>query len=243
MRIVFALGGSVVMPKEGASVDKLKEYAEVFKKIKDMGNELSIVVGGGNTARNYISVAREFTNEAFCDEIGILATRMNSMLLMSALGNYVIKKVPENFKEAELILNLNKIVVMGGTHPAHTTDAVAASLAEYINADLLVIATNVDGVYDKDPRKYEDAKKLTKITTKELLNITGSASIAAGSSSIIDPLASKIIDRAKLKTVVIEGAPGEILNAITGEHHGTVIVPEWVINNFGDILWKNINIV
>ena len=75
-------------------------------------------------------------------------------------------------------------------------------------------------------QKYEDAKKLTKITTKELLNITGSASIAAGSSSIIDPLASKIIDRAKLKTVVIEGAPGEILNAITGEHHGTVIVPE-----------------
>ncbi|AEH06551.1 UMP kinase [Methanothermococcus okinawensis] len=226
MKIVFALGGSVVMPKEGASVDKLKEYAEVFKKIKDMGNELGIVVGGGNTARNYISIAREFTNEAFCDEIGILATRMNSMLLMSALGNYVVKKVPENFKEAEMILNLNKIVVMGGTHPAHTTDAVAASLAEYINADLLVIATNVDGVYDKDPRKYNDAKKLTKMTTKELLNITCNSSIAAGSSSIIDPLASKIIDRAKLKTLVIEGAPEEILNAITGEHHGTVIVPK-----------------
>jgi uridylate kinase len=226
MRVVFALGGSVVMPKEGASVEKLEEYAEVFKKIKDIGHELCIVVGGGNTARNYISVAREFTNEAFCDEIGILATRMNSMLLISSLGSYAVKKVPENFKDAELILNLNKIVVMGGTHPAHTTDAVAASLSEYIDADLLIIATNVDGVYDKDPRKYDDAKKLTKITTKELLGITGSASINAGSSSIIDPLASKIIDRAKLRTIVIEGAPVEILNAITGEHNGTVIVPD-----------------
>ncbi len=226
MRVVFALGGSVVMPKEGASVEKLKEYSEVFKKIKDMGHELCIVVGGGNTARNYISVAREFTNESFCDEIGIMATRMNSMLLMSALGNYVVKKVPENFKEAELILNLNKIVVMGGTHPAHTTDAVAASLAEYINANMLIVATNVDGVYNKDPRKYDDAKKLTKLTTKELLNITGSSSINAGSSSIIDPLASKIIDRANLKTVVIEGTPDEILNAILEKHNGTTIIPK-----------------
>ena len=226
MRVVFALGGSVVMPKEGASVEKLKEYADVFKKIKDMGHELCIVVGGGNTARNYISIAREFANESFCDEIGIIATRMNSMLLMSSLGNYVVKKVPENFKEAELILNLNKIVVMGGTHPAHTTDAVAASLAEYIDADMLVVATNVDGVYDKDPRKYDDAKKLTKLTTKELLNITGSSSINAGSSSIIDPLASKIIDRAKLKTIVIEGTPNEILNAIMEKHSGSVIIPE-----------------
>ena len=225
MKIVFALGGSVLMPKEGASVDKIKEYADVFKKIKDKNNEICIVVGGGNTARNYISVAREFANESFCDEIGILATRMNSMLLISALNNYAVKKVPENFKDAEIILNLNKIVVMGGTHPAHTTDAVAASLAEYIDADMLVVATNVDGVYDKDPRKYADAKKIKELTTKELLNITGSASIEAGSSTIIDPLASKIIDRAKLKTIVIEGAPEEILKILNNTHSGTIINP------------------
>lgn len=226
MKVIFALGGSVLMSKEGASVEKIKEYTETFKKIKDMGHEMGIVVGGGYTARNYISVAREFANEAFCDEIGIMATRMNGMLLISALGNYTIKKIPENFKEAELIMNLNKIVVMGGTHPAHTTDAVAASFAEYIDADLLVIATNVDGVYDKDPRKYDDAKKLTKITTTELLDLTGSASISAGSSSVVDPLASKIIDRAKLKTLVVEGTPEEILNAILGNHSGTTIVSE-----------------
>jgi len=98
MKVIFALGGSVLMPKEGASVEKIKEYTETFKKIKDIGHEMGIVVGGGYTARNYISVAREFANEAFCDEIGIMATRMNGMLLISALGNYTIKKIPENLQ-------------------------------------------------------------------------------------------------------------------------------------------------
>jgi len=225
MRLVFALGGSVVMPKDGASVEKLKKYAETFKRLKNEGHDICIVVGGGDTARKYISVAKEFTNQSFCDEIGIIATRMNSMLLISALGDCSVKKVPENFKEAEIILNLNKIVVMGGTHPAHTTDAVAASLAEYIDADMLIVATNVDGVYNKDPKKYEDAIKLTKLTIDELLDITCSVSINAGSSSVIDPLASKIIDRAKLKTVVVKGIPSEIYNAITGAHNGSEILP------------------
>ncbi|HIQ38914.1 MAG TPA: UMP kinase [Methanothermococcus okinawensis] len=225
MRVVFALGGSVVMPKEG-DAENIRRYAEVFKSIKDMGHDVCVVVGGGYVARRYISIAREFTNEAFCDEIGILATRMNSMILIAALGDYSVKKVPEDFKEAEMILSLNKIVVMGGTHPAHTTDAVAASLAEYIGADLLVIATNVDGVYDKDPKKYKDAKKIKLLTTKELVDITKSSSIVAGSSSIVDPLASKIIDRAKLKTVVIKGTPEEIMNVIDNKHNGTLIVPD-----------------
>ncbi|AEF97028.1 UMP kinase [Methanotorris igneus] len=227
MRAVFALGGSVIMPKDGASVEKIKEYAETFKKIKDLGHDVCIVVGGGWTARNYISVARELkANESFCDEIGIMATRMNSMLLIAALGDYAMKKVPTSFQEAETILNMGKIVVMGGTHPAHTTDAVAASLAEFIDADLLIIATNVDGVYDKDPNKYADAKKLTKITTKELVDLTISASIKAGSSGVVDPLASKIIDRAKMRAVVVKGVPEEILKAVIGGHNGTVIEPE-----------------
>ena len=225
MKVVFALGGSVIMPREG-DAENIRRYAQVFKSIKERGHDICIVVGGGYIARRYISIARAFTNEAFCDEIGIMATRMNSMVLIAALGDYTVKKVPEDFKEAEMILNLKKIVVMGGTHPAHTTDAVAASLAEYIDADLLVIATNVDGVYDRDPRKYRDAKKIEILTTKELVDITKSYTIEAGSSSIVDPLASRIIDRAGLKTVVIKGTPEEIMNVIEDKHRGTLIVPD-----------------
>ncbi|MBP2172459.1 UMP kinase [Methanococcus voltae] len=225
MRVVFALGGSVLMPKEGASKENIASYAETFKKLKDEGHEISVIIGGGNTARQYISIAREFTNDAFCDEIGIMSTRLNSMLLISALGNYAVKNVPTSFKEAETILNLNKIVVMGGTHPAHTTDAVSASLAEFLDADLLVIATNVDGVYTNDPRIDSDAKKLKEMTISELLEITGNCSISAGSSSVVDPLASKIIDRAKLKTIVVKGTPSEIIGSINDNHDGTTILP------------------
>ncbi|CAB3289541.1 Uridylate kinase [Methanocaldococcus lauensis] len=224
MRIVFDLGGSVIMPKEGANAKKIKEYADVFKKIKDEGHEIAIVVGGGKTAREYISIARELkANNSFCDEIGIMATRMNAMILISALGDYSIKKVPTSFEEAELILSLGKIPVMGGTHPGHTTDAVSASLAEFINADLLVIGTNVDGVYNKDPNKYKDAKKFDKISAKQLVDLALSFSLEAGSSSVIDLLAAKIIERAKLKVVVVKGTPEELLNVSKGIINGTII--------------------
>ncbi|WP_456372224.1 UMP kinase [Methanocaldococcus sp.] len=224
MRIVFDLGGSVIMPKEGANAKKIKEYADVFKKIKDEGHEIAIVVGGGKTAREYISIARELkANNSFCDEIGIMATRMNAMILISALGEYSIKKVPTSFEEAELILNLGKIPVMGGTHPGHTTDAVSASLAEFINADLLVIGTNVDGVYNKDPNKYKDAKKFDKISAKQLVDLALSFSLEAGSSSVIDLLAAKIIERSKLKVIVVKGTPEELLNVSKGIVNGTII--------------------
>ncbi|MCQ6253931.1 UMP kinase [Methanocaldococcus sp.] len=224
MRIVFDLGGSVIMPKEGANAKKIKEYADVFKKIKDEGHEIAIVVGGGKTAREYISIARELkANNSFCDEIGIMATRMNAMILISALGDYSIKKVPTSFEEAELILNLGKIPVMGGTHPGHTTDAVSASLAEFINADLLVIGTNVDGVYNKDPNKYKDAKKFDKISAKQLVDLALSFSLEAGSSSVIDLLAAKIIERSKLKVIVVKGTPEELLNVSKGIVNGTII--------------------
>lgn len=152
-----------------------------------------------------------------------MATRMNAMILITALGDYSIKKVPTSFEEAELILNLGKIPVMGGTHPGHTTDAVAASLAEFINADLLVIGTNVDGVYDKDPNKYEDAKKFDKMSAKELVDLAISSSLKAGSSSVVDLLAAKIIERAKLKVAVVKGTPEELLNVSKGIINGTII--------------------
>ncbi|WP_457612828.1 UMP kinase [Methanocaldococcus sp.] len=224
MKIVFDLGGSVVMPKEGADPEKIKKYANTFKKIKDDGHEVAIVVGGGKTARDYIEIGRKLgANESFCDELGIMATRMNAMILITALEDYSIKKVPTSFEEAELILNLGKIPVMGGTHPAHTTDAVAASLAEFINADLLVIGTNVDGVYNKDPNKYSDAEKYKKMSVKELVELSLSSSLKAGSSSVVDPLAAKIIERAKLKVAVVRGTPEELLNVSKGIINGTII--------------------
>ncbi|WP_017980985.1 UMP kinase [Methanocaldococcus villosus] len=223
MRIVFDIGGSILAPNN-IDVEKIKAISNILKKIKDEGHEVAVVVGGGRTAREYIKAAKQFNaDNSFCDAIGIEATRLNAMLIISALGEYAIKSIPKNFEEAELILKLNKIPVMGGTHPGHTTDAVSAMLAEYIKADLLVIATNVDGVYDKDPKKYKDAKKYNKLSFKELFEIALKASSEAGSSSVVDPLAAKIIERARIRTIIVKGEPENLLNAIIGKINGTVI--------------------
>jgi uridylate kinase len=84
--------------------------------------------------------------------------------------------------------------------------------------------TSVDGVYDADPHVYPDAKKYDKLTPKELLNIVMKEELKAGSRIVIDPVAAKIIERSRIKTIVIDGSnPRNILDAVNGKHSGTEI--------------------
>ena len=113
---------------------------------------------------------------------------------------------------------------MGGTEPAHSTDAVGSILAEFIGADLLINATSVDGLYDKDPNKYNDAKMYEKITPKEMMKVLNSKEIKAGTYEFFDMTAIQIINRSKIKTCIVNGKyPENILKAINGEI-GTKIV-------------------
>lgn len=107
---------------------------------------------------------------------------------------------------------------MGGTHPGHTTDAVSAMLAERIRATKLIIATNVKGVYDKDPRKFEDAIFLDRLSYDELLGIAATKEAGAGTSAVVDPLACKVVKRAKIPLKVVDGRNLDNLRkAILGE--------------------------
>lgn len=218
MKIVISLGGSVF----GKEENKIKEYAEVLDNLAEK-NQIYVVVGGGKLAREYIARARNLgANETFCDYIGIMATRMNAMLLISAMKN-AAKKVPSDFTEAEELAKSNKAVVMGGTFPGHTTDATAALLAEFVGAELLINATNVDGVYSEDPRKSKDAVKYEKLSPSELVKIVGRSSMSAGASVVIDLLAAKIIERSRIKTYIIFGSPENLVKAVNNNVVGTII--------------------
>lgn len=218
MKIVVSLGGSVF----GDNSSRIKEFGRVLDTISEK-NQLFVVVGGGKLAREYISKARELgASETFCDYIGIAATRMNAMLLISAMKN-AAKKVPVDFLDAEELAKLNKAVVMGGTFPGHTTDATAALLAEFIKADLFVNATNIDGVYSDDPRRNKDAVKFDRLSPSQLVEIVAKGSMRAGANVVIDLLAAKIIERSKIKTYVILGEPENLLRALYGEVVGTII--------------------
>ena len=204
MKVVISVGGSILVPDE-IDVDYMHELAELTNKLSDR-HQISIVTGGGKTARKYIEPARRFgASEIFCDLIGITATRLNARLLAAVIGEKANLEPPKDFIAALKAMNFGKIVVMGGTHPGHSTDAVSALLAEYINADLLINATDVDGIYDKDPQKYKNAKMYKKLSVEQLVDMVKSYSLGAGKYELIDILAAKIIQRSKIRTIFLNG--------------------------------------
>ncbi len=223
MKVVVSLGGIFF-----SDAESIKKIASVLEELAKSCN-LYMVTGGGEIARERIKIARDLgANEAFCDYIGIAVARINAKLLISALKD----AYPEPFSDYKEVAEAKaavkgesaKITVMGGVSPGYTTDAVAAILAEYVNADLLIDVTSVDGVYDADPRKYPDAKKYDRLTPKELVALTMKEELKAGSRIVIDPVAAKIIERSRIKTIVIDGSnPRNILDAVHGKHRGTEI--------------------
>jgi uridylate kinase len=203
MLVVLSIGGSILA--RDLSPDRFLSYANALRELS-AGHSLVVVTGGGKAARDYINVARSMgANEVVCDFIGIDITRLNAQLLISALGDDAYPEPPRDYKEAEAAIASGKIVVMGGVVPGQTTDAVSAILTEYLNADLMVVATSVDGVYSADPTTNPDAVRYEKMTAKELVNTVMSIEMKAGSKSPVDPLAAKIIERCRIETIVIDG--------------------------------------
>jgi uridylate kinase, putative len=222
MKIVVAVGGSIIIKENNHK--KFKAYADVLRDMNDE-HRLFVVVGGGKPAREYIGIARDLgVSEAACDDIGIDVTRLNAKLLILALGEDAYPKVARNFHEAMEFSVSGKIVVMGGTEPAHSTDAVSSILAEFVNADLLINATSVDGLYDKDPNKHDDAKMFEKITPTEMMSILSSKETKAGTYEFFDSTAIDIIKRSKIKTRIINGKEAENLQKAVSSEIGTTII-------------------
>ncbi len=221
MRAVLSLGGSVVASPE-INLEFISGFASLVKRLRRKGHRLAVVVGGGKVARDYIGAARRLgAEESFCDELGILATRMNARLIIAALGGEAYRRVPESVEEVK---EWEKVVVMGGTVPGHTTDAVAAMLATKLKAELLVNATNVDGIYSADPKKNPDAKKYDRIAVEELLKLVDREH-KAGISAILDAKAVRIIKENRIRTLVVKGELSRIEAALLGgEHFGTEVV-------------------
>lgn len=219
MILVYSLGGSVIAGKD---TEGLRIYAQA---IKDLAEEhrIFVVVGGGRIARDYIEKARSLgASEAFCDQIGIQATRLNAMLFIAALGDSALDEIPSSYSEAAR--SQERIVVMGGLAPGQTTDAVSAILAEHVRADRLIIATSVDGVYTSDPERDPSARKLSRMTFRELATLAMATEMKAGSRSPVDPLAAKIIERSRIPTAIVLGTDVENLKrGALGGHTGTEI--------------------
>jgi len=226
MHVVVSIGGSVLAPSVGA--DRVAEHAAVVESLAEEGHEVGVVVGGGDVAREYIGTARDLgANEIELDQIGIDVTRLNARLLISAIGPDAVSAPPEDYETAGEVLKRGEICVMGGVSPAQTTDAVSAALAEYVDADLLVYATSVPGVFSADPNEDADATKFEELTAAELVDVIADLDMSAGSSAPVDLLAAKIIQRSGTRTIVLDGTDPDRIGAAVrrGDHDGTDVLP------------------
>ena len=223
MRLILRVGGSVVAsPINPALISK---YIDVLRNLKTLGHEVAVVVGGGALARKFIKVAKNLgLDEEAQDEVAISVSRIFAQLFLKKLGELGCEAVPLTVEDAVKYLREGKVAVMGGLKPGMTTDTVAALLAEKANADLLIKATNQEGIYNKDPRKYKDAVKLEHLSFEELSDVFAQNKHKAGIHQILDPEAVKILKHKRVRVVVVNGfKPENVLAVVKGKRIGTII--------------------
>jgi uridylate kinase len=224
LKAVLKLGGFVFDSEPPGT--KIAAYAKVIKSFASK-NQMVVVTGGGPVARKYITAARELgASESVCDQIGIYVSRLNARVLVAGLGGSAFPDVPERFEDLAAYASSGLTVVMGGLQPGQSTNAVAALAAEAIGAELMVNATDVDGVYTADPHKDPNAAKLDEVTPEELTRILSKGGVKAGEYALMDLVAIQIIRRSKIPVTVMDGRdPSNIEKALHGKRIGTKIVP------------------
>ena len=227
-RILLKLSGEVLAGESGKGIDfdTVKPICEVIKECADMGVQIGIVVGGGNFWRGRSSGTMDRSR---ADQMGMLATVMNSLALQEALIQegvdavvmtaLDIQRVGRSFNkdEAVRLLEQGRIVIFGGGtgNPFFSTDTGASLRACEIEADIFFKASNVDGVYDKDPNKYADAVKYDTLTYDEILEKR---------LGVMDNTAAALAGNSRLPILVFNlNDPANIKKAVLGENIGTIV--------------------
>lgn len=221
-KVVVSVGGSVLIPGSNDS-DYISRLTGVLGSLcQDV--VLAVVVGGGRTARYYAETGRALGGTDYqLDILGIGATRLNAQLLALALGD-MPDRVPEDPEETASRAAPGRVVVMGGTEPGHTTDAVAMMVARSMGADRVVNATAVDAVYTADPRKDPGAERIPRMTIGRLGEIVYKEH-SASASSVFDPLGVEIARESRIDISMVDGRNlEELRKAILGqEFSGTFV--------------------
>jgi uridylate kinase len=229
-RVLLKLSGEALLGERPFGVDPavVRRIATEVKEVADLGIQVAMVIGGGNLYRG-LSAANEGVDRVTGDQMGMLATVINSLSVQDALeriGQHTrvlsaieIRQVAEPFIRRRAIRHLEKgrvVIVAAGTgNPFFTTDTAAALRAMEIHADVLLKATQVDGVYTADPKKTRSAKRYESVTYQEVLE---------KGLRVMDATAISLCQENRMPIVVFSmGAPGNIRLAATGEPIGTTV--------------------
>eukprot|EP01098_Paradermamoeba_levis_P004800 TRINITY_DN2053_c0_g1_i1.p1 TRINITY_DN2053_c0_g1~~TRINITY_DN2053_c0_g1_i1.p1 ORF type:complete len:263 (-),score=88.94 TRINITY_DN2053_c0_g1_i1:58-753(-) len=225
--LVVKLGGSFLLGDGKPDLESIKDVASVVTKTVHQGHKVVVVVGGGIPARNYIGAATALgASNGVKDYLGILVSRLNARLFIEALDPEIVFAEPaDSLQQVRTTLQIKPVVVVGGLQPGQSTTAVSALCGEYIKAEKVIFSTDVDGVYDDDPKKNPNAKLLANMSYEDLKKFTGLENSAPGQYRIIDGVALTILERSKLPAVIIKGTGDNIWAAIEGKQIGTRVGP------------------
>ena len=223
LKIVIRIGGSVIASPPNPVL--IREYSEILTKLRSLGHQFILIVGGGSVARDFIRLAHEVgLSEEEQDEIAISTSRIFAQIFAVKLEGLDAKHIPTSLHETIRIFEEHGIAFMGGLKPGMTTDTVAAMAASRIQADLIVKATDQEGIYTKDPRKHPDATKIDELKFEDLSKMIDENKHKVGIHQILDPEAVRILEKEKIETIVVNGfKPQNIVYAIEGKKIGTRI--------------------
>lgn len=223
--VILSLGGSMVV-QEKVNVPFLREFSWLITQYgKDHpDHRLIIVVGGGALARNYLHAATQvtFISEEDLDWLGIMATRLNAELLRVVFSSTAAKQVIHD--PTQSIRGKENLIIASGWKPGCSTDYDAVLLAANVKAKVIINATNVAYVYDKDPKTHHDAKPLEKISWSRFRKLVGQR-WSPGLNMPFDPIASKKAQALGLTVYICGGSDlTNLKNALYGKpFKGTII--------------------
>ncbi|MFH0857856.1 MAG: UMP kinase [Candidatus Magasanikbacteria bacterium] len=224
---VLSVGGSIIIPRTGIDPVFLKKFRAMILEQVKKGDRFVLIIGGGATARNYQDGLRntvKVENEEL-DWLGIQATVLNAFFVKQLFGDLAYKEVLSNPNTK--IKTQKPIIIASGWKPGCSTDYDAVLFAKNFGAGEVLNLSNIEYVYDIDPKVFPEAKKIEEITWKEFRkNIVGDV-WSPGSNYPFDPIASKKAEQLKLRVGILQGTNlKEVKNALGGKKFkGTIIHP------------------
>lgn len=229
-RVLLKLSGEALSGKQGHGIEPetISTFTDQVKELAEMGVEVAVVIGGGNIHRG-VAGATKGMDRTTSDHMGMLATIINALALQDGLerkGVYSrvmsaidMQEIAEPYIRRRAVRHLEKkrvVIFAAGTgNPYFTTDTAAALRANEIDADVIIKATKVDGVYDKDPIQFEDAKRYTSLKYMDALNqgikVLDSTALTLCMDNGIDIIVLNVFEK------------GNIRKCVMGEDVGTIV--------------------
>lgn len=225
---IVNLGGSLIVPDE-INVEFLKEFRTlILKQIEEKGQRFVFITGGGKTCRRYAHAAGEVSedvNDEDKDWLGIHATRLNAHLIRTIFRDQAHPRINTNPHDLEDFHQCTQpVMIAAGWKPGFSTDYDTALLARYLGIKKVVNLSNIDYVYDKDPKEFPDAQKIEEMSWGEYRAMT-TEEWTPGMNAPFDPVAAKFAEKEDLEAVTLNGANLENLAAYLNDEkfEGTLI--------------------